>query len=134
MEVRDSEVHRPQMELTLSRHALRPVDLLIVPDIAAWAVGRCGNARGNPTAMAVVDQATGGWAVLVRQAISSAQVKSILDRIEWNGKHAANAVLDSPEKFMRHLVLHELAHLANNWDQEREDDCDDWAFERLHEL
>lgn len=132
MEIRDAEEHRLQMEATLAMHSTCPVELLIVPDIAEWASNRCGNARGNPPAMAVVEQATGGWGILVRRAMNASEVKSVLDRIAWNGRHAAHAVLSSPGVFLQHLVLHELAHLAHGWEQDKEDDCDDWAFERLH--
>ena len=132
MEIRDAEAHRPLMEAALAAHADRSVDLLIVPDVAEWAARRCGNAQGNPPAMAVTDGASGGWGILVRRVVSAAEVESILDRIAWNGRHAAHSLLDSPDVFLRHLVLHELAHLANNWGQEKEDECDDWAFQRLH--
>jgi hypothetical protein len=132
MEIRDAEEYRPEMESALAMHSPRPVALLIVPDISEWAIERCTNAKGNPPAMAVVDQATRGWGVLVRRAMNAAEVKSILDRIAWNGRHAAHSALCSPSVFLRHVVLHELAHLANGWEQDKEDDCDDWAFERLH--
>src|SRR4051812_33563774 len=132
MEIRDAEKYRQLMEATLASHSERPIDLLIVPDIAAWDADRCSNGSGNPPARAVVDLDTGGWGVLVRRAMRPSEVNSVLDRIGWSGRHAAHAVLCTPDLFLRHLVLHELAHLANGWGQEREDECDDWAFERLH--
>jgi hypothetical protein len=58
-------------------------------------------------------------------------VASIIDRIEYGGFIRAREVLDSPETFLCHLVLHELAHLENNWGQDQEGQCDAWAFEKL---
>jgi hypothetical protein len=39
--------------------------------------------------------------------------------------------LVTPELFLEHLALHELAHLVNDWGQEAEEDCDDWAFRKM---
>jgi hypothetical protein len=57
--------------------------------------------------------------------------ESILSRIEFGGFWKTLQVLSTTEKFLEHLVLHELAHLQNDWGQERENDCDAWAFEKM---
>jgi hypothetical protein len=82
--------------------------------------------------MAITDGATGAWGILLRRAVDPSSVGSILDRMEFGGGFKrCREILDTPERFLKHLVLHELAHLANNWGQEHENDCDRWAFERL---
>lgn len=131
MIIADAEVFREELEAELRLQSSVAVDLLIVPDIAEWAKGRCDNARGNPIAMAIVDQDSGGWGVLLRRSINERQVASVIDRIEWSGRIDASTLLNTPIRFLRHTVLHELAHLANNWGQEREDECDEWAAELL---
>lgn len=131
MYIRDAEEFRASLETTLEQHAERPVDLLIVPDIEAWSKGRCSNAKGNPIAVAIVDGATGGWGILLRQDIDESSVRSVLDRIAFGGHHDVYKRLTTPAVFLQHLVLHELAHLSHGWDQTHENDCDDWAFERL---
>lgn len=131
MEVPDVEQYRPLLEATLAQHAQQPVALIVVPDIAEWSEAHCPNAKGNPSAMAVTDLRTNAWCILVRRQIAAGQVKSVVDRIGWGRIGSVEHSLASPERFLQHLVLHELAHLANGWDQSREDDCDDWAFERL---
>lgn len=108
-----------------------PVEIIFVPDIAEWASSRCENLNGNPVAMAARDKATNGLCILIRQTIDELQVDSILSRMEFGGFDHARTILSSPEQFMLHLALHELAHLTNNWGQAQEDDCDKWAFERL---
>lgn len=40
-------------------------------------------------------------------------------------------LLTTPLRFAIHLVLHEIAHIKNNWPQDREIDCDRWAFEHI---
>lgn len=81
--------------------------------------------------MAIVDGESGDWGILLRQRINADWVQSILSRIEFGGFWKTRRVLTTPEQFLEHLVLHELAHLENNWGQERESDCDAWAFEKM---
>ena len=133
MQIKDSENHRAVLESELRKHASRTVDLLIVDDIGNWAASRNGNTKVNPPAMAVTDGVTGAWAILLRRSIDSGWVASIIDRIEFGGFEQARSVLASPEALLRHTVLHELAHLENRWGQDREEDCDEWAFARLND-
>jgi len=132
MYIENAENFRSQLEALIVRHCTQPVDLLIVPNIAEWAAAnQCLNAQGDPPAMAVRFGTERGG-ILLCQAMNSDQVRSVIDRIACFGRHpSAHAILCSQEVFLRHLVLHELAHLTNDWGQDREDDCDDWAFARL---
>lgn len=132
MHIKNAEKFRSQLEALLVRQSTSPVDLLIVPNIAEWAAAnQCLNAQGDPPAMAV-RFSTGKGGILIRQVMNSAQVRSVIDRIAWAGRHPdAYTILCTEVVFLSHLVLHELAHLTNDWGQDREDDCDDWAFARL---
>ena len=132
MEILDAEKYRVMLESELRSHASQSVELFIVEDIADWAASRNRNAKGNPPAMAVTDGATGAWAILLRRSIDSAWIASILSRIEFGGFHQTRSILALPETFLRHTVLHELAHLENGWGQDREEACDEWAFAKLN--
>jgi hypothetical protein len=129
--IADTEGYRPIMDIVIREHCDFPVDLIFVLDIAEWASSRSGDLKGNPVALAVRDAATGGAGILIRQSIDASRVDSVLSRIEFGGFHQTRSILSTPEQFMRHLALHELAHLVNNWGQDREDECDEWAFDRL---
>ncbi|MCU7811846.1 MAG: hypothetical protein KZQ77_11530 [Candidatus Thiodiazotropha sp. (ex Notomyrtea botanica)] len=37
-------------------------------------------------------------------------------------------LITTPQDFLKHLVLHEVAHIKNNWSQKKETECDLWAF------
>jgi hypothetical protein len=127
----DAKSFRSVMEAEIAHHCNFLVDLIFVPDIANWAALRSGNVNGNPIAMAVRDGETGGAGILIREAVDASRVESVLGRIELGGFTQARDLLSTPEKFMRHLVLHELAHLVNDWGQDQEDECDEWAFDRF---
>ena len=131
MEIADSEVFRLVLEAEIRRYASRPVDLLIVDDIAQWAATRKGNAKGNPVAMAITDGETSAWGILLCRQIDAAWVSSVISRREFGGFLRTRDVLHTPEIFLRHVVILELAHLENNWGQEHEEDCDAWAFDKL---
>jgi hypothetical protein len=128
----DAESHRSALEALLKREALRPVDLLIEASVAEWVKSHGGADPSDPVAMAVTDDETGRWGIVLRRNIEESAIGNVLDRIEFVGGFTqCRALLDTPEKFLKHTILHELAHLANSWGQERENDCDGWAFERL---
>jgi hypothetical protein len=128
--IADTEQYREALETVLKAHASEPVDLMIVDDVAEWAKGRIGNAKGNPIAMSVVATSSGAWGIVMRREMSAERIRGVLDRMVFGGYLNAAELLNEPLKFLEHLVLHELAHLRNKWGQDREDDCDEWAFER----
>ncbi len=131
MEITNAEEYRESLAVLLRRQANQPLELLVVDDIAEWCAARQEEGRGNPIAMAVVDGQTGLWGILLRRRINANQIASVLSRIEYGGFERTHEILNVPTKFLEHTVLHELAHLQNGWNQDREDDCDRWAFERM---
>lgn len=124
--------HRDQLEALLSAHASEPIDLMLVESIAAWCSERGTANPPDPIAMAVRCGETERAGVLIRSMIRGDRMHSAIDRMLL-GDHddLPEQLRGNPALFLSHLVLHELAHLTNNWGQEREDDCDRWAFARL---
>jgi len=133
MNIKNVESYRDQLEALLSKHSPHSVELLIVPDIADWYAEKGAPCSCNPIAQAIVDLDSGAWGILLRNNIDGNTIRSVLDRISFNGTHDAHHILSTPILFLSHTIFHELGHLAINWGQEMEDDCDDWAFERLKE-
>jgi hypothetical protein len=133
LEVRDSEDHRRTLETVIRQHGRERAELVIVDDIAEWCVTHSVPMLGNPPpAMAVVEQPSGRWMILLRRRIDSDGVQDVLfSTLTSRGFLKAGIWLDTTERFLEHLVLHELAHLNNNWGQDRDPDCDAWAFEKM---
>jgi len=126
------EQHREHLELELARHASQLVSLLTVPDIAAWAMENGVRIRGNPVATSLAERNGSSWLILMRAEMTETALNGVLGRLDVRGYWTETTEFrNEPLKFLRHLVLHELAHLENNWDQSHEDDCDEWAFARI---
>jgi len=131
MNIADAEVFRPKLEALLSAHSPRPVDLVFVESVAKWCEEHGGSCPKDPPAMAVVDGPAGNWRVLLRRSIDENEIVGILSRMFVVGFRNCYEILYDTEQFLKHLILHELAHLANDWPQDRENNCDRWAFDKL---
>src|SRR5262249_6722609 len=131
VEIVDAERHRADMEAAIARHSSQPVTLEIVDDVREWCDERGMAHDGTyPVAMAVVQNDR--RLIVVRPWIDKHSARGVLGRIE-RSRPDARTLLSTPELFMRHLALHELAHHENGWHgQGHEDRCDAWAFDRLH--
>lgn len=132
MQIEDVETHRGELEVLLTRHTAHAVRLSVVPDVEQWSRDHDLPGQGNPIARALVHRASGDWVVLIRRSIGAEQITSVLDGLElFGGFPRIRQSLTTPTTFLKHLVLHELAHLANDWDQSCERECDEWALERV---
>ncbi len=129
--IKDSEEYRDILAAEIAKNYHAPVELIFVKDVAEWLSERSGDCTNNPVAVSIQDSESGGYGIIIRKEIDADRVTSIIGRVHFGGFLDAADILSTPETFMRHLVLHELAHISNNWPQERENDCDAWAFVRL---
>lgn len=130
MHIDNTQAFEPQLRALIEAHSPVHVDLMFEPSVGGWCAEHGEWNPADPPAAAVRDMDTGGLGIVIRHSLSEERVMGVLDRIEF-GPHAAHVGrLDTPLRFMQHLTLHELAH-HNGIPQEREDDCDGWAFDRL---
>ena len=131
MFITDAEEHRASLEAVLLRHASERVSLEIAEDVASWAVANHVAVEGTPLASAIPARNGLSRSIVVQRRMDMNDTAGVLGRLDFGGHSHERSLLISPELFLRHTVLHELAHLENSWGQEREDECDSWAFERL---
>lgn len=124
--------HRQILESAIRRHAMQEVAFEIVPDVAEWAKANHIIVTGNPIGTSIPVRGQLPRAVVVRAKLNEEDMLAVLGRLDFRGHWSETRKMrKNPVMLLCHLVLHELAHLENNWDQSREDDGDDWAFERL---
>ena len=58
---------------------------------------------------------------------------AVRGQITGNPKLISHAdEINSPFEYLKHLVLHEVAHIKNDWHQDRETDCDLWVYDQMH--
>lgn len=83
-----------------------------------WRVGKCLRNRNS-----------GKYRILLAAEITPEMQNSVRAAMEYRGFGNEVSLLSAPDKFVEHLLLHEIAHAKNNnWD---ETECDSWAFEQL---
>ncbi|MEW5974567.1 MAG: hypothetical protein AB1898_02055 [Acidobacteriota bacterium] len=83
-----------------------------------WRVGKC-----------LRNKDSGKYRILLAAEITPEMQSSVLSAMEYRGFASELPLLAAPDKFLEHLLLHEIAHAKNNtWD---ESECDRWAFARL---
>lgn len=129
MKVPNTEAYSDLLRAEIRKHTGREVRLVFSDDVAAWARENCPDLHGNPIAAAFHWGPEQQWGIVLRRSLSSSAIDSVISGIDL--RVGRGDQLNAPVIFLRHLVLHELAHLVNDWGQSREDDCDLWAFDRL---
>lgn len=109
----------------------------IVPDVASWCEGNAieGPREGegiSPIAMCVYGSSGEPARILLQEHIDSVRISSQVDALSLRGfDDASVAGLHDDAMFVKHLVLHEIAHVKNGWGQDKEVACDEWAFREL---
>lgn len=74
-----------------------------------------------------------------KETITKSEIDNHIVALQMRGaSESINELIDYASgisneiEFLEHLVLHEIAHIKNNWTQQKETECDLWAM-REHE-
>ncbi len=104
-----------------------------VTDIKQWCDER-GIEENNPwrVAKCLRNRESGKYRILLVAEITPEMQNSVLAAMEFRGFGSEVPTLKAADKFLEHLLLHEIAHAMNpNWE---ESECDSWAFNELKAL
>lgn len=115
----------------LKRHGLGPETLKPVPSVYDWAKKeRVPESKLCRVSRAVRRRHNGKPLIVVCEEITKCQISSVLDRMKHPriGLYSKAVQLDTNEKFLTHLILHEIAHLTQCL---KEDEADEWAFAQM---
>jgi hypothetical protein len=129
----DLEKHRSLIERIVGHYI--DAQVLIVPSIGGWLA-----ANGDTPESAVADRDRMGksfWnspsapnLILLQTPLTQDRVIEYLTYLHLRRFRRVN-LLEGSLDCLKHLVLHEVAHIKHNWRQDREKDCDRWAFDQL---
>jgi hypothetical protein len=72
---------------------------------------------------------TGRFTILLASPVTPDMADSVLSAIKWRGFEKEVSALYQPAIFLKHLLLHEIAHGLDS--SRSESECDRWAFDQL---
>ena len=128
----DVRSYSGEIHAIVSRSGLA-ADVEFVGDIQEWCV-RHGVPEDSPwcSGKIVRNSETGRYVILLVERITRSMVSSVISGMEGRGFASEVAQLSEPLAFVRHLVLHEIAHGLDS--SRTEAACDQWAFQQLRQL
>jgi len=126
MDIR-TEDHLFKLKEIIKRYDAPISDIVVTSDIMEWCRERKVE-ESNPFRIAKILKCneTQEYLILLAEKIGESYVRrSVLPVI----RHPRVAELEDMTVFIRHLILHEVAHAINGaWGEQ---ECDAWAFEQL---
>ena len=120
--------HRPMIEALVAKH----IDARVVfVESKQELGGKLGRALwGNSTEIPLLQ---------FPERITAEEIDDSLIALALRGQSTGNPALvrhadeiESPIEYLKHLVLHEVAHVKHDWHQDHETDCDLWVYEQMH--
>ena len=121
-------------ELTsVARRFVHDIQVEAVPSIQDWCKA-VGMSEDNPflCGKTVQDRETGRHLILLAERITPEMQASVISAMEHHAKLPREdiASLTNADVFVKHLLLHEVAHATGH--ERSEEECDRWAFQQLH--
>jgi hypothetical protein len=121
--------HRDFIESLISKHVVARLEFVQSKEDIGGKLGR-----------ALWDSPYGSALIQLPQRITAQEIDDSLLALAVRGQVTGNSELvrhadeiDTSIKYLQHLVLHEVAHIKNDWRQDRETDCDLWVYGQMHE-
>jgi hypothetical protein len=132
MQIPDVEIYRSELEALVERFATKTVSLVSAEGVRSWAIANAYSVKGDPISAAFPPNRSHSFVIAIRRAIDERSIRSVVDGLAVTGFAKECKRLEGGAlQFLSHTVLHELAHIENEWGQEFEAKCDHWAFARL---
>jgi hypothetical protein len=120
--------HRALIEKLVGRHIVARVQFVRSKHEVGGKLGRA--LWGSPTEVPLIQ---------FPEKITAQEIEDSLLALAIRGEMTGNSTLtshadeiDSPIEYLKHLVLHEVAHINHDWRQDRETDCDLWVYQQMH--
>ena len=129
-----TEELRSELEELLIRNGLPRDELLIVDDVDGWRLknGDIGERQYNPFRVAsrVYSQKDKRYIILFRKEITNHMIDSVKGLMSFQYGPIQLDKIKDPILFIKHTMLHEIAHSQYSSEQE----CDLWAFDQMDKI
>lgn len=127
--------HLEQILDILSRYGLTSDNLEIVASTQSWAAVRSiksvnRDILGFSTVENNHENKTKKELIVLLEEMSLSDIESVLSRIDYPVTKPTKS-LRTDEKFIEHLVLHEIGHMIKGISQKDEEKADDFAFKAM---
>ena len=103
--------------------------LQVVPDVQVWCKEHNVEER-NPWRAAKCCYSATGCHIVMREELHDHMISSAKSAMEMNGFEEELSALDSDEKYLIHLMLHEIGCFTLQTSEQKPRDR--WVFEELH--
>ena len=125
-----TSIHLGRLKEIAANYPVAVEDIISVPSVQQWAESH-GMKEENPfrTGCVVQNRQTMAYLIVLPEEITDDMQSSVCAAMELRGFANEVETLKMPEKFLQHLILHEIAHPLHP--EGTEDECDAWAFREL---
>lgn len=120
--------HRELLDRILKHYGLYPECLELVPDVQAWCTNQNIEER-NPWRAAKCFYSPDGCRIVMCEEIHDHTISSAKSAMELNGFENDLPALDSDEKYLIHLMLHEIGCFTLQTSEQVARDR--WAFKEM---
>lgn len=121
--------HRELLDRILEYYGLTPECLEVVPDVQVWCKEHNIEER-NPWRAAKCCYSATGCHIVMCEELHDHMISSAKSAMEMNGFEEELSALDSDEKYLIHLMLHEIGCFTLQTSEQKPRDR--WAFQELH--
>lgn len=121
--------HLPRIEAMVARYLVARVELVASKEDIGGKLGQ-SNWSSIPGVVPLIQFPRRISGAEVADSLLALALRGIVTKNPTLVQHADEITTSS--EYLEHLVLHEVAHIKNNWTNDRETECDLWVYEQLH--
>lgn len=131
MAVDDLELsdHLPRIEAIVARYVVARVELVTSKQEIGGKLGQsCWSSTPRVVPLIKFPRHISG--AEMAESLVALALRGIVTENPKLVEHADKIITSGA--YLEYLVLHEVAHIKNNWTTDRETECDLWVYEQMH--
>lgn len=125
-------LYTQNVESICNQYGLEKTNIIFTDNPYEWAIKRgIENVQPRDIAFSTVEFPFNRKIIVLANNISSDSANSVWSRIDYSIGFKRAGKINTPELFVKHLILHEIAHVVNKMKQPEERKADDWAAKEM---